>query len=548
MSTTSLPKDYESAMKVIGKFAKTIFAGSDENQKKDLHENLLVLAKLYTPSNMIKKRPYESDTNDTQVEKQAKVEHIEFEATKDNQVEPGILERDGKQSKVDSRKIIILPEEIWLKIMNYLKTKDLFLNFGLVNKFFNGLILDSRAVTYLELTNVNDGTKFNQVFEVIKRSKHLKAIQIESPKPNKQDCRETFWKHLMFQALKNSNLKSLRILLQDGWFAMGELALEDAHEIVRFGKSLEHLEIDKYVILDDGPLDEISKITTLKSLKIGYLSINSLIAIAKNCKQLENLSISEIFPPNEDDDVVREAFDTFLNERRDTLKKITNDFRRNGIRNLFQNINLCQNLEKLALSGHLPFFNLEGIIKVKGLKELVLWSWDSGKNNCVNFVIKSMDLSNLKSLVLHDKGDREGILFETISNIHFPMLERLYLESSGYSDKAVEALLRNCPNLKSAQLYISYFHIRNHKSISESISINTLVNYIKNGIYINFEDEIFRGESGTILEDFSDNLALKDTKLKEQDLPSWLKYQDLKRHFEEWRDANHFKNHERSNF
>ena len=128
------------------------------------------------------------------------------------------------------------------------------------------------------------------------------------------------------------------------------------------------------------------------------------------------------------------------------------------------------------------------------------------------------------------------------------MLERLYLESSGYSDKALEALLRNCPNLKSAQLYISYFHIRNHESISESISINTLVNYIKNGIYIDFEDEIFRGESGTILEDFSDNLALKDTKLKEQDLPSWLKYQELKRHFEEWRDANHFKNHERSNF
>ena len=63
MSTTKLPLDYESAIKVIETFVKNIFAGSDENQKKDLHENLLVLAKLYTPSNMTKKRPSESDTN-----------------------------------------------------------------------------------------------------------------------------------------------------------------------------------------------------------------------------------------------------------------------------------------------------------------------------------------------------------------------------------------------------------------------------------------------------------------------------------------------------
>ena len=51
MSTTSLSKDYESAMKFIDTFVKNVFAGNDETQKKDLHENLLVLANLYTPSN-----------------------------------------------------------------------------------------------------------------------------------------------------------------------------------------------------------------------------------------------------------------------------------------------------------------------------------------------------------------------------------------------------------------------------------------------------------------------------------------------------------------
>ena len=69
MNITYLPQDYESALKVIETFAKNIFAGNDENQKKNLHQNLLVLAKLYTPSNMTKKIPFESETNAIHVEK-----------------------------------------------------------------------------------------------------------------------------------------------------------------------------------------------------------------------------------------------------------------------------------------------------------------------------------------------------------------------------------------------------------------------------------------------------------------------------------------------
>ena len=157
MSTTKLPLDYESAIEVIETFVKNIFAGSDENQKKDLHQNLLFLAKLYTPSNMTKKRPFESDTNNAiHVEKKPRIEHIEVEPNA-NQVEAkiGPIENDENHPKVDSGKIGTLPEEIWLKIMNYLKTKDLFLNFGLVNKFFNGLTLDSRAVKYLKLADID---------------------------------------------------------------------------------------------------------------------------------------------------------------------------------------------------------------------------------------------------------------------------------------------------------------------------------------------------------------------------------------------------------
>ena len=553
MNTTYLPKNYESALKIIEAFAKNIFAGNDENQKKDLHQNLLVLAKLYTPSNMIKKRLSDSDIN-IHVEKETKFEPFEFEidgvknqfeSKSISKFEPNKVETDANQVEknfeYNSGKTVTLPEEVWLKIINYLKTKDMFLNFGLVSKFFNGLTLDSRAVKYLELANISYEKIFNQVLELIKRSNHIKVLQIKSIVSSEFDPHEIYWNRLMCQALKSSNLKSIKILLQRGPWSNERLAFKDAQEIVRYGKYLEKLEINKYIFLDDGQLDEISKITTLKSLKIGCLSIKSLVDIAQNCKQLEKISIFKNINDRGSRKILhkrlREAFDTFFKERSDTLK----EFRIEEIEigNLFQNINLCQNLEKLAIKvEYLKENNCDSIIQLKGLKELVIWSCDFCKNNSLNKLMKRMDVSKLKSLMLCDKGDREGTLFETISNMHFPVLERLVMHSSGYSDKAVETLLKNCPNLKSAQLYVSSSHIFAHESFSESISINTLVDYsIKNGIYIDFGYEWETMKDCSIYGN-GRNLALLGTKLKEQDYPSWLKYQELKRNFEEWCDAN----------
>ena len=553
MNTTYLPKNYESALKIIEAFAKNIFAGNDENQKKDLHQNLLVLAKLYTPSNMTKKRPSESEIN-IHIEKETKFEPTEFETDvnhieKKAKFEPFEFETDGVKNQFESKSIskfepnkvetdanqveknfeynsgktVTLPEEVWLKIMNYLKTKDMFLNFGLVSKFFNGLTLDSRAVKYLELANISYEKKFNQVLELIKRSNHIKVLQIKSIVSSEFDPHEIYWNRLMCQALKSSNLKSIKILLQRGPWSNERLAFKDAQEIVRYGKYLEKLEINKYIFLDDGQLDEISKITTLKSLKIGCLSIKSLVDIAQNCKQLEKISIFKNINDRGSRKILhkrlREAFDTFFKERSDTLK----EFRIEEIEigNLFQNINLCQNLEKLAIKvEYLKENNCDSIIQLKGLKELVIWSCDFCKNNSLNKLMKRMDVSKLKSLMLCDKGDREGTLFETISNMHFPVLERLVMHSSGYSDKAVETLLKNCPNLKSAQLYVSSSHIFAHESFSESISINTLVDYsIKNGIYIDFGYEWETMKDCSIYGN-GRNLALLGTKLKEQDYPS----------------------------
>ena len=488
MKTTNLPKDYESAIKVIETFVKDIFAGSDENQKKDLHQNLLVLAKLYTPSNMTKKRPSECDINEIFDEKETKFESIESD-TNFNQIEKKdkfepfevktyVNQVEGKNG--------ILPEEIWLKIMYYLKTKDLFLNFGLVCKCFKGLTLDSRAIKYLELKKICDRSRYNQVMKVINQNKHIKEFQIESS--------EKYWTLLMSQALKNSNLKSLKILFNKPFSSndYNIIELDDAQEIVKFGKNLENLEIDSLLRVTSEAFDEISKLKNLKSLRLGNFSFKSLINIAKNCQQLENLSISRItdfkWSSKSSHESLIEAFDILFNERKDTLKKLRYDNSLNyeNIKNLFRNIRLCQNLEQLAINvNDVENFNCESISQLKRLKELTIFACSRRKNQQLASLIKSMDVSQMKHLTLFDVGDYAGNLFETISNIHFPVLERLHMQSSGYSDKAVEALLNNCPNLKSGQLYLSFHHIRAHESCSESISIHTLVNYsIKRGIYI----------------------------------------------------------------
>ena len=44
-----------------------------------------------------------------------------------------------------------LPNEMWIKIMSYLRNEDIFRNFALASKHFNVLTLDPCAVKYLDL-------------------------------------------------------------------------------------------------------------------------------------------------------------------------------------------------------------------------------------------------------------------------------------------------------------------------------------------------------------------------------------------------------------
>ena len=61
-----------------------------------------------------------------------------------------------KQTKNEFEQVEIFPNEIWLKIINYLSTMDIFQKFALVCKHFQALTLDGSAIKYLELKQLNN--------------------------------------------------------------------------------------------------------------------------------------------------------------------------------------------------------------------------------------------------------------------------------------------------------------------------------------------------------------------------------------------------------
>ena len=141
--------DFDNAADEIYKFSKEVFAGNDEKKKSHLLESIKYLM---NPNSSLK-RPLE----DVDIDSEAK--RIKLMAPK-------------------------VPNEIWMKIMSYLKTRDMFGKFALVNKHFHGLTLDPSAVKYLHIAEVRNKTRskvlFKKWMKIVKRSRTLKELKIKA--------------------------------------------------------------------------------------------------------------------------------------------------------------------------------------------------------------------------------------------------------------------------------------------------------------------------------------------------------------------------------
>ena len=330
-----------------------------------------------------------------------------------------------------------LPDEVWLKIMSYLTSKDIFANFALVCKHFKNLSLDSQAIKCLDLFGITNAKKYKSVLKVLERSNNLYGLKIGGSM--------NYYNRLLEHSLKlNPNMKSLTFLRQFKPNTKLSKYSELSSEVVSaFGSDLEHLELD-CVTMTDELSKAISVQKKLKTLKF-YPSTrqsNQLVTIAKNCIELENVTFYSIGFSNEYKDNVP-AYDTFFEERSSTLKhlEITSIYKPGKTfyqeqDRFMKNVSLCQNLERLQIGTYcsvLTNYGLDIITKLTNLRKLYLNKLGPAATE-INSLLQESNLPNLEKIVVSGSNHITEDFFTTLIKRQSFNLKDVYIY--------------NCPNLK----------------------------------------------------------------------------------------------------
>ena len=358
-----------------------------------------------------------------------------------------------KKQKLNPIKIPHVPDEIWLKVLNFMRSKNIFANFALVCKKFHRLTLDTRAVKNIKLNNIKCSEQFKNAMKVLKRSKNLDKVKIDnSPK---------YCNNFITQAFKaNPKLKSLIVntaSINKDWFKLTKSTKKV------FGKNLETL---KFVAITlEEIVNEILSQNNLKTLHLSQIcdtntEINFLNMLPKNCKKLSKVNFS--FIVCNDVRRIQSSFDKFFEEAKENLKsfKCHSVFNYDNSQNqrweeILKNLSLCQNLEVLEIFGATFISNstLTMISKLPNLKRLTLKKLENSRTEFGAFFQKT----NLEKLeYLHFEGwyyiSNEAL--QSLSNRKPPNLKEIWI-LTGQNLKLQESTLnnlKNCPKLKKIGL------------------------------------------------------------------------------------------------
>ena len=528
-------QDQESVLNGIHMFVNDIFSGNKEEAKKKLCEKLHEITKICHCSSKTMIKPKTSITR-----KRSKI------------LENVISEHQiVKKKKIECKK---LPNELWLKIMNYSNTKDLINNLSLVCKNFNSL---SKEVKYLELKNITE-LEVESAMKVLKTTKHLKEISVATKTKYSR-----FMNDLLIQALKSSkDIKSIKLLptrfLQDG--SLSYYTLCGFKRINNYCKELEHLQIKDVEFTSPKVISQIAQITTLKSFKIsmtstvmnGKFTKQNVLDFANNCPNLEAISFyTNIGSKNINQ--MKHAFDTFFNSKKQTLKSFSirrsvaiyhYDWDVSGSC-VLEKLDLCQNLEELLITSlYIQNSILETIMALPKLTTLVLRG-GSLKNIKYTRLLSLMPISmNLKYLTLSYNHENNLSSFNFgFAKFKFPLLERFCTQNTDpFQCKASQSeifaknlyqLTDNSPNLKSIQLHGEFFH----KEVFRNMSLQLCQ---KRNIFITFGTftrEIPSNSESKSYEEFQNVFEKNMEHMKSMTKP---KYDDLKREFLDWEKRNNW--------
>ena len=187
-------------------------------------------------------------------------------------------------AKTNSPREIELSNEIWLKIMNYLPTKDIFGTFALLNKRLNGLTLNSKYLSFDGNILDSDPIKLDQAIHVLKNVTGLVGINIKQSGMWNVIVQEVF-------NLDIPSLKSLNIVSPEGFHC----AFPDCESEGYYVCNHEY-----YYQGTEFPIEWIQALNESKRIKLDTLMLKDFIVkpnTINEISKLESLKTFDILPP-----------------------------------------------------------------------------------------------------------------------------------------------------------------------------------------------------------------------------------------------------------
>ena len=443
----------------------------------------------------------------------------------------------AKKVKLDLARKVDLPNELWIKIMNYLKTKDIFSNFALVCKLFHGFTQDLNSIKYFQIENIEMTTsKYESVLKVLSGCTQLIEFSISDDKR----ANSGFVFCCMNKALESSRkLKSLRAK-GFGMLFFSSIAnlYGEFQDNIKNNKNLEQIEING-LELGSHSWNRISKIKTLKKINFtGDSRHEQLIQnLADDANQLECFELNE-YVSQGDIQSIKQAIQNLLYKKEKTLKSIKLNYLPfdASISSQLDNLIVCQNLEEFG--GALFCHETKQLSMLPKLKKLRLLTTDTGgSSNKSKTILHGISLPRLiyLSVQLFDDGllDMEhNECCPILTNSNFPALERLYLSSKGAKAtlefKHFEDFLDRAPNLKSIQI---------DEDFNFDITNEDLFKMIKDrNIFVVF-GQVLHNRTTKSKRNLFRQIALEDFLINDPIV--YLRYGKMKQQFKVWCENNY---------
>ena len=355
--------------------------------------------------------------------------------------------------KVEKRKNVQkqcsdLPYEIWLKILNFMNSKDIFTNFARVSKNFHILTLDPSSVRVLDLVKINTKEKYQKAMKVLKRSNKLHGVTIK--------CPQLYSNNFIVQAFKsNPNLKSLDI------FEYDERWIELQKDTIKaFGKGLNKLNLEGvyYIELKDELVNIILEQENLSHLQISMSSesvVKVLLSLLpQKCKKLEYILFKEIWENYSR--TIQDSFDQFFDDMKDTLKGVKFGllhfiYLRPKLYKILKNIALCQKLEYLEIfdASCLKAETFHQISKLPNLKKLNLHQVGPAAKSLTKFL--NTDMINLEEIYIQGSEFVTNKFLEVLVSRLPPKVNKMSFTGClnlKVSESSLKDLMK-CPSLKT---------------------------------------------------------------------------------------------------